>query len=336
MKVIIPVAGFGTRLRPHTLTKPKVLLNVGGKPMIHYIVEQLIKDRLATSIILITGFLGDMIKDYLDTAFDFPFTYIVQDEPKGLGHAVYCAKECFPKNDEALIILGDTLFDVDLKKLVDNTHSVIGVKKVDDPRRFGVVEKDNAGMITRFVEKPASAKVSASNEAIVGLYYLKNSGSLFSSLEHVMDSNITVKGEFQLTDALEHMISGKEKMTTYYVDGWLDCGKPETLLETNRYILSNKRKSDEPHEDSVIIHPLHIGNNVTIRRSVIGPHATINDGCRITDSVIEDSIIEKSSQIENCILTGSIIGESVIVRNSKASLNLGNNSEILNNTKSNE
>ena len=210
MKVIIPVAGFGTRLRPHTLTKPKVLLNVGGKPMIHYIIEQLIKEKLPTSIILITGFLGDMIKDYLDSAFDFPFTYIVQDEPKGLGHAVYCAKQCFRENDEALIILGDTLFDVDLKRLVDNKHSVIGVKKVEDPRRFGVVEKNKAGMITRFVEKPASPKVSASNEAIVGLYYLKNSAALFSSLEHVMHSNITVKGEYQLTDALEHMINGKE------------------------------------------------------------------------------------------------------------------------------
>ncbi len=328
MKVIIPVAGFGTRLRPHTLTKPKVLLNVGGKPMIHYIIEQLVKEKLATSIIMITGFLGDMIKEYLDDTFRFKFTYVTQDEPKGLGHAVYCAKESFPMNDETLIILGDTLFDVDLKKLISNKHSVIGVKKVDDPRRFGVVEKNKAGMITRFVEKPSSVKVSPSNEAIVGLYYLKNSDSLFSSLEHVMDNNITVKGEFQLTDALEHMLSRGEKMTTYNVDGWLDCGKPETLLETNRYILSKSTKTKFAGTDSNIIHPVFIGKNVVIKQSIIGPNATINDGCNITNSVVENSIIEKNTRIENAVLKESIIGESVTVKYQQQVLNIGSNSEI--------
>ncbi len=328
MKVIIPVAGFGTRLRPHTLTKPKVLLNVGGKPMIHYIIEQLVKEKIATSIVMVTGFLGDMIKEYLDDTFRFKFTYVTQEEPKGLGHAVYCAKESFLKNDETLIILGDTLFDVDLRKLIDNKHSVIGVKKVDDPRRFGVVEKTKSGMITRFVEKPASAKVSPSNEAIVGLYYLKNSDSLFTSLEHVMDNNITVKGEFQLTDALEHMLSCGEKMTTYNVDGWLDCGKPETLLETNRYILSKSKKTNFAGTDSKIIHPVFIGKNVVIKQSIVGPNATINDGCIITNSVIENSIIEKNTRIENAIVKESIIGESVAVKFQQQILNIGSNSEI--------
>lgn len=330
MKVIIPVAGFGTRLRPHTLTKPKVLLNVGGKPMIHYIIEQLIHDKIATSINLITGFLGDMIRDYIDKTFQFDFRYIVQDEPKGLGHAVYCAKQSFPVNDEALIILGDTLFDVDLKKMVSSEKSVIGVKKVDDPRRFGVVEKNSKGLITRFVEKPSSPKVSSSNEAIVGLYYLKNSDSLFSSLEYVMDNNITVKGEFQLTDALQHMLTMKEKMTSYYVDGWLDCGKPETLLETNRYILSKRRNAKVKSVNSVIIHPVHVGKDVVLQNSVIGPYATVSDGCRITNSVIEDSVIDRNTIIENSVLHSSIIGESATVKNKKLVLNLGSNSEIKN------
>ena len=213
MKVIIPVAGFGTRLRPHTLHNPKVLLNVGGKPMIHYIIDQLIKDKIASSIILVTGFLGDKIKDYLNNSFSFKFDYVEQAEAKGLGHAVYCAKSVFKnKNDETLIILGDTLFDVDLKKMVGSKDSVIGVKVVEDPRRFGVVEKDNTGYITRFVEKPANKEVSSSNEAIVGLYYLKNSVSLFRSLEYIMKNNIKGKGEFQLTDALENMIGSNEKI----------------------------------------------------------------------------------------------------------------------------
>lgn len=333
MKVIIPVAGFGTRLRPHTLHNPKVLLNVGGKPMIHYIINQLIKDRIASSIILVTGFLGDKIKDYLDSTFDFKFDYAEQAEAKGLGHAVYCAKSVFnDKNDEVLIILGDTLFDVDLKKMVRNNNSVIGVKTVDDPRRFGVVETDKNGFISRFVEKPASSEVSTSKEAIVGLYYLKNSAKLFSSLEYIMNNKITVKGEFQLTDALENMINNKEKMKTYYIDGWLDCGKPETLLETNRYLLSkslkNKTIKKHKHKNSRIVEPVYIGKNVEIENSIIGPYATINDNCIIKNSIIDNSIIENSSLIENCVLTESIIGEGASVKRELLKINIGNYSEI--------
>ena len=336
MKVIIPVAGFGTRLRPHTLHNPKVLLNVGGKPMIHYIIDQLIKDKIASSIILVTGFLGDKIKEYLNSTFDFDFDYVEQAEAKGLGHAVYCAKSVFKnKNDETLIILGDTLFDVDLKKMIRNENSVIGVKVVDDPRRFGVVEKDDQNLITRFVEKPASAEVSPSNEAIVGLYYLKNSKKLFESLEYVMNNNITVKGEFQLTDALENMINNKEKMTTFNVEGWLDCGKPETLLETNRYLLqkrSKKSSAEKSHsakyKNSKIIEPVYIGKNVKIENSIIGPYATINDNCIIKNSIVQDSILNKYSSIENITLTESIIGEGANVKRNALKLSIGNYSEI--------
>ncbi len=333
MKVIIPVAGFGTRLRPHTLHNPKVLLNVGGKPMIHYIIEQLIKDKIASSIILITGFLGDKIKSYLDNTFNFKFDYVVQDEAKGLGHAVYCAKKVFKqKNDETLIILGDTLFDVNLKQMVNNKFSVIGVKKVEDPRRFGVVEKDSNGFINRFVEKPASEKVSKSNEAIVGLYYLKNSVSLFKSLEFIMKNKITVKGEYQLTDALENMINKNEKMKTFYVDGWLDCGKPETLLETNRYLLSKnergKNKKEKSYVNSLITHPVFIGKNVSIENSIIGPFATINDDCKITGSIVQNSILDKGCSVSNCILEESIIGEGAVIRKESLKLSLGNYSEV--------
>ncbi len=333
MKVIIPVAGFGTRLRPHTLHNPKVLLNVGGKPMIHYIIEQLIKDKIATSIILVTGFLGDKIKDYLDNTFKFKFDYVEQAEAKGLGHAVYCAKSVFKnKKDDTLIILGDTLFDVDLKKMTRDKDSVIGVKVVDDPRRFGVVEKGQDGYITRFIEKPASKEISSSNEAIVGLYYLKNSLHLFKGLEHIMKNNITVKGEFQLTDALEYMINNNEKMKTFYVDGWLDCGKPETLLETNRYLLKKNQmagnKNEKTFKNTKIVKPVFIGKNVNIESSVIGPYTTINDNCTIKNSIIQDSILEKSSTVENCTLIDSLIGEGASVKRDALKISIGNYSEI--------
>jgi len=333
MKVIIPVAGFGTRLRPHTLHSPKVLLNVGGKPMIHYIVEQLIKDKLASSIILITGFLGEKIKEYLDKTFNFKFDYVVQDEAKGLGHAVYCAKSIFGnKNEETLIILGDTLFDVDLKKMISGKNSVIGVKKVEDPKRFGVVETDKSGFIKRFVEKPASKEVSPSNEAIVGLYYIKDSQKLFGSLEYIMKNNITVKGEYQLTDALEQMLKTEMKMKTFYVDGWLDCGKPETLLETNRYLLKKNKKVKVKNEKLIMntkfIEPVFIGKNVLIENSVIGPFATINDNCVIKNCVIQDSILDKFSSVENCVFAESIIGEGASIKREVLKLNIGNYSEI--------
>ncbi len=333
MKVIIPVAGFGTRLRPHTLHNPKVLLNVGGKPMIHYIIDQLLKDRIASSIILVTGFLGDKIKDYLVSTFKFKFDYVEQAEAKGLGHAVYCAKSIFKdKNDETLIILGDTLFDVDLKKMVKSRDSVIGVKKVDDPRRFGVVEKNHAGYISRFIEKPKDKTVSPSNEAIVGLYYIKNSNSLFRSLEYIMQNNIKGKGEYQLTDALENMIREKEKMKTFYVDGWLDCGKPETLLETNRYLLNknDKLKKNTPDKflNTKIIRPVFIGKNVKIENSVIGPYATINDYSEIRNSIIRDSILDKYCTVENCSLKNSLMGEGSSVKRDSLKISIGNYSEI--------
>ena len=328
MKVIIPVAGFGKRLRPHTLTTPKVLLNVAGHPMIFYIVDQLIKDKIASSIIFVTGFLGNRIEEYVNRTFKFNFKYVIQKEAHGLGHAIYCAKKEFSpgKKEDVLIILGDTLFDVDLKKMCDNKHSVIGVKKVDDPRRFGVVEKDKAGFIKRFVEKPASKKVSPSNEAIVGLYYLNDSRLLFKSLEYIITNNIRSKGEFQLTDALEKMINDKDKMEIFNVNGWLDCGKPETILETNRYIL-NKRNKKYRRKDCLINEPIFIGKNVTLENCVIGPFATIGDNCSLRNCNISNSIVSEDCILDNSILTESIIGKNSKVKNKKAILNLGEFSE---------
>lgn len=326
MKAIIPVAGFGTRLRPHTLTKPKVLMSVAGKPMIHYIVAQLISEKLVDSIILVTGFMGNKIINYLNHNFNFKFENAIQEEANGLGHAVYCAKHLFDKNkpEDVIIILGDTLFDVNLSALCRSNYSVIGVKEVSDPRRFGVVEKDNNGFITRFIEKPASPEISKSNEAIVGLYFLKNSNLLFESLNKIIENNIRTKNEFQLTDALSEMLNRKEKFETYTVDGWLDCGKPETILETNQYLLkkfSKNKTSDAIHKFSFI------GKNCHINNSIIGEFTSIGNNCTIINSVINNSIIEDNSHIENSVIKDSIIGENVKVKNKEQILNLGDFSE---------
>lgn len=334
MKIIIPVAGVGKRLRPHTHTNPKPLLNVAGKPMLHFIVEQIIKEKIANEFVIITGYMGDKIQNYLDTTFagKAKFHYIEQKNPKGLGHAIHHAKPFFKKDEDAFIILGDTLFDVNLKKFVDSEHSVIGVKEVDDPKRFGVVEKDGDGFVKRFVEKPKSKKVSPSNEAIVGLYYIKNSKALFAALESIMKKNITTSGEYQLTDALENMLGKKAGFTTFNVDGWLDCGKSETLLETNKYLLEKLYGSKKYKVSGVkITEPVYIGKKVTFKNAVIGPNVTINDGCSIINSTLRDSIIEADTSIENSNISESIIGRNCIVKNVKLKINVGDNSEIYSN-----
>ncbi len=335
MKIIIPVAGVGKRLRPHTHTNPKPLLNVAGKPMIHFIVDQIIKEKIANEFVIITGYMGEKIREYLDKTFagKAKFHYVEQKDPKGLGHAIHHAKPFFKKNDDAFIILGDTLFDVNLKKFVDSKHSVIGVKEVDNPKRFGVVEKDEKGLVKRFVEKPNSRKVSPSNEAIVGLYYVKNSKALFAALESIMNKKITTGGEYQLTDALEYMLSKNENFVTANIQGWLDCGKAETLLETNRYLLEKLYSKKKYKLKGVkITEPVYIGKKVTFKNAVIGPNVTINDGCSIINSTLKDSIIEMDTIIENSKISESIIGKSSIVKNVKLKLNVGDNSEIYSNS----
>lgn len=329
MNVIIPVAGVGTRLRPHTLTMPKVLMNVAGHPMIYYIVDELIKKKIADKIVFIIGYKGDEIKKYLKHTFKFKFDFVEQKEMLGLGHAVLCAKDKFDpiRNEEALIILGDTLFDVDLKDIVKSKYSAIGVKKVDDPKRFGVVEVNRKGFIKRFVEKPSSPEVSPSNEAIVGIYLIKNSNLLFNSIEHIIKNNITTKGEYQITDAMEVMINQNEKFVPYKVEGWLDCGKHETILESNKYLLSKSHKLYRFNK-CIINNPVFIGKKVTLDNCVIGPNATINDGCIIRNSVICNSIIDHNTHIENSVLRDSLIGNhSKIIQQSKR-LSLGEYSEI--------
>ena len=335
MKIIIPVAGVGKRLRPHTHTNPKPLLNVAGKPMIHFIVDQIIKEKIASEFVIITGYMGEKIQKYLDKTFagKAKFHYVEQKDPKGLGHAIHHAKPFFKKNEDAFIILGDTLFDVNLKKFVGSKHSVIGVKEVDNPKRFGVVEKDEKGLVKRFVEKPKSKKVSPSNEAIVGLYYVKNSKALFAALESIMKKKITTGGEYQLTDALEEMLSKNENFATANIQGWLDCGKAETLLETNRHLLEKLYGKKKYKLKGVkITEPVYIGKKVTFKNAVIGPNVTINDGCSIINSTLKDSIVEMDTIIENSNINESIIGKNSIVKNVKLKLNVGDNSEIYSNS----
>ncbi len=321
MRAIIPVAGFGSRLRPHTFTLPKVLLNVAGKPILGHILDKIIRDGF-TEATLIIGYLGDQVCDYVRSNFDLKVDFVEQEERKGLAHAIHIARHTI-STEPILIILGDTIFDVDLKPVIAGRDTAIGVKHVEDPRRFGIAEITD-GLVTRLVEKPEHP---TSHYAIVGLYWIANPAKLLEAIDTIMNKEIKTKGEYQLTDALETMRAGGERITTFPVEGWYDCGKPETLLSTNRHLLDGNGATYQ-HPGVVIIPPVFIAPNAKVTDSVIGPYATIADGVTVTDSIIRNSIVGEEARVQQALLENSIVGSNASVTGSFKRINIGDSSEI--------
>ncbi|MCE5230645.1 NTP transferase domain-containing protein [bacterium] len=331
LRVIIPVAGEGTRMRPHTHTKPKVLLQVAGKPMLSHILDEL-KQYDVEEICLVVGHKGEAIREYVTRAYDYKFQFVTQSELKGLGHAIWMTREHFQGvQSPLLIILGDTLFDADFKKIIGSDANWIGVKEVDDPRRFGIVALDGE-RITAMVEKPERDK-APTNLAIVGIYYFNNAAPLFTNLDKLIDSGKTTKGEFQLTDAMQLMLEQGALMKPFKIAGWFDCGKPETLLETNRILLekacrTGKVNDSTQFDGSLIRQPVSLGEGVKIENSIIGPHVTIAQGATIRSSIVRNSIISSEAVVENLLLDGSIISDHAHAFGAFANLNLGDSSEL--------
>ena len=323
ISVVIPVAGVGTRLKPHTFSNPKAVLRVGDKSIIGRILEQLVGLGLK-KINLIVGYLGDMIKTHIEDNYpDLDINYINQKEYRGLGHAIYLSKEKVKKGP-ILIILGDAIIEADYSKALSEEESWMGLQEVEDPRRFGIVEvHDN--YITKLIEKPENP---TSNLAIVGLYYFRESTLLFDCLEKLIKDDITTKGEYQITDAIQMMVDRGEKIKPFIIDSWYDCGKPETLLETNRHILDKNFNKPYTVENSTIIPPSYISPTAKIKNSVIGPYATIGEHVEITAAVISDSIINDYADVHHIVLSESLVGHSATVKGSIQKLNVGDNSEI--------
>jgi glucose-1-phosphate thymidylyltransferase len=322
MRAIIPVAGIGTRLKPHTFSTPKVLLNVGGKPILAHILDKILEEGI-TKATLIIGHLGEQIEKYVRKFYpSLKSDFIEQESMEGLGHAIYTAIPTFD-DSEILIILGDTIFDVDLKPVLKGKKTSLGVKKVEDPRRFGVAVVEN-GHVTKLVEKPQQL---ISNLALVGLYYISNSDALVNSLKKLVKNDIRTKGELQLTDAFQLMIDSGSIITTFPVDGWYDCGKPETLLSTNQFLL--EKKSVVRDIPTVVVNPpAFIADDAEIDNSVIGPYATIDKGCKVSNCIIKNSIVGYNAQVSLSLLENSIIGNNSIIKGTFRRLNSGDSSEI--------
>ncbi len=322
MRAIIPVAGVGSRLRPHTYAIPKVLLNVAGKPILYHIIDKIVAEGVDEATVII-GHMGDMIREHLTKSYpDFTFDFVEQEERHGLGHAIYLARHTIG-NDPVLIILGDTIFDVDLRPVLKSAASSLGVKTVENPRRFGVAEVKN-GHISRLIEKPENP---TSNLALVGLYYITNPKAMLGALDEMVEKNLRTKGEFQLTDALQMMIDRGEKMTTFPVEGWYDCGKPETLLSTNRALLE-KNSHSRQIAGVVVVPPVYIAPTAQISNSVVGPFTTVGHNAIVSESVIRNSIISEDAQVHKALLDNSIVGNESIVKGSYKRINVGGSSEI--------
>ncbi|MCX5786791.1 MAG: sugar phosphate nucleotidyltransferase [Elusimicrobia bacterium] len=318
---VVPVAGAGTRLRPHTYTYPKVLLTVGNKPIIGHIMDDLSAAGIK-NICLVTGYLGGKIKEYIGRNYKgLKISYVEQPEPKGLGHAIWLTRRCV--TGPVLVMLGDTIISADLGKFLNSKDDCIAVKEVADPRRFGVVEVGN-GYIKSMVEKPEHPP---SNLAIVGIYSFKKSAKLYGSLERLVKSGRTTRGEIQFTDALSLMLKGGHKLKPVVIDGWYDCGKPETLLETNRYILDRK-KFPVKAKNSLIIPPVYIAPTARVSNSIIGPYVSIGEGAVIDSSIVSNSIINENASIKAMNLQDSLVGPSAAITGRKDRLNVGENSEI--------
>lgn len=328
MKVIVPVAGIGSKLRPHTHTQPKALVPVAGKPILSHLVDQLVLQG-ADEFIFIIGYLGDKIEDYISQRYPkLKSSFVIQEPRLGTGHAVYMAKDKIDKGEEILIVLGDTIVDFDLAQLRKEDRSILGIKKVDDPRAFGVAELDEQGTITRVVEKPAIPK---SNNALVGVYLIRESELLFDCLDKINRKRTSSTQEFSLTDGIQKMIEeNKVVFKTFQAGNWFDCGSKESLLATNAILLNRLNTESKKYNfsNTIIIHPVVIGANCKISNSILGPNVSIGENTIIESSIVTDSIIGTYSHLETAVLTNSIIGSDTSLKGLRQSLNIGDSTEI--------
>jgi glucose-1-phosphate thymidylyltransferase len=328
LKAIIPVAGAGTKLRPHTYTQPKALIPIAGKTILSFIVDQL-REAGVTEYIFIVGYLGEKIQEYVRNVYpDLTTHFVYQNERQGTGHAIKLTQDIV-QQDEIIVVLGDTICEYDVREVVESPCSMLGVKKVDDPRSFGVAEINDKDHVERVVEKPAIPK---SNMALVGIYKIKETWLLFDCLGQLFSDEIKTNGDYQLTDALQCMIQKGAKFKSFKVKNWFDCGKKETLLESNATLMKkyggNISATDHGFENTIIIPPVSIAPGCVIRNCMIGPHVAIGSNTSVQFSIVRESIIGSYTSLFEVVLDNSLIGSDASVKGLSRSLNIGDNTEI--------
>lgn len=325
MKLVLPMAGLGTRLRPHTWSKPKPLVPVAGKTVLSHFLDPIVALPDLEEVVLIVGYLGDQIREYMGEHYpELSIRYVVQEELSGQSHALWLAREDL--EGRALIGFVDTLIETDFK--IPDDEAGIWVHEVEDPRRFGVAEIDAESMVQHLVEKPEKPQ---SNLAVVGFYYFEKAERLFEAIQIQLDSGDKLKGEYFLADAINLMLDEGLSMRAIQVEAWNDCGTRNALLETNRYLLDHGRDNiaDIVSGNGVVIEPpVFIDSSAKVSRSVIGPHVSIGAGCVIEQASIRDSVVDENSHIDASKIHGSLIGRECQLSDMEGSLNIGDGSEV--------
>jgi glucose-1-phosphate thymidylyltransferase len=322
MQVIIPLAGKGTRLRPHTHLVPKPLLKVAGRPVMDWVMDRL-TELDVTELIFITGHLKEQVEEYARARYPYPSRFIEQKVQDGTAGAVNLARPHV--KEPVLIIFVDTVFEADLTLIKRaKADGIIWAKEVEDYQRFGVVVTDKDGFMTRIVEKPSTPISKLAN---IGLYYIRDVEALWKGIDHVLASP-TNKGEYYLTDAFQHMIEHGRKILAAEVGGWYDCGKLDTLLETNEILLRKGSARRREFPGVTINDPVLIQDGVTIEKSVIGPNVTLEAGTRVVNSRLEHAIIGNRCTVSDSTLRHSMLGDRVSVRGLTGTATLGDDSEV--------
>lgn len=330
MKIVIPMAGFGTRLRPHTWSRPKQLVTLAEKSALAHVLDMFstLPDPDNVEYIFIIGYLGEKVKDYMDEQYpDFNVRYVVQEEMKGQSHAIYLAKDYL--HGPMLMVFADTLIETDLSFLADEeADAVAWVKPVSDPRRFGVTEVGDDGWVTRLIEKPRDV---SNNLAVVGFYYFKDSEALIGAIEKQIERGQQLHDEYYLADAINIMLEEGIKMDTHRVHVWLDAGTPDAVLKTNRYLLKNGHDNSEEveqREGVMVIPPVFVHPTAEVEACVLGPYTSVGPNCSVNHCVLSDTIVEQNSTLQGVSLEYSLIGENVVVDGGSNSINVGDDCEI--------
>jgi glucose-1-phosphate thymidylyltransferase len=331
LNIIIPMAGYGTRLRPHTWSKPKPLVSVAGKTVLSHVLDVIstAADLQTCELSFIVGYLGDQVKEHMHAHYpNIKTNYYVQEEMLGQTHAIALARQHL--KGPTMILFVDTIIDEDMSFLADDDEeeAVIWVKQVEDPRRFGVVEVGEDGFVKNLIEKPDTME---NDLAVVGYYYFSEGEKLMAAIDHQLSEGLQSKGEYYIADAITLMIQDGLKLEPRQVENWLDAGLMETVLETNRHLLTHGRDNTDEithGKDVTIVPPVFIHPSAEVTNSTIGPYTSIGEGCKVSNSIVEDSVISEESQITNAKIKASLVGERAQVDGLTGIINIGDDAVI--------